>query len=89
MGKKTRTEITVESLRRTAIRRRGRPRDIWCQECASEVPMLTPDEAAAALGTTARAIYRRVERGALHFSETGGGALLVCTRSLYLEPEER
>jgi hypothetical protein len=44
--------------------------------------MLAADEAAELLQTTARSIFRRVESGELHFTETGGGGLLVCRNSL-------
>ena len=47
--------------------------------------MLTPEEAAAASGTSARAIYRRVEAAAAHFAETPEGHLLVCP-ALLAEP---
>jgi hypothetical protein len=54
----------------------------WCEQCAEEVVMLTPDDAATLLETTARAIFRSVEAGELHFRETVGGRLLVCHNSL-------
>ena len=44
--------------------------------------MVTPDEAAALTETSARAIFRRVESGELHFVETDKGALLVCRNLL-------
>ena len=50
----------------------------WCGECAGEVPLLTPEEAALATGVGARAIYRLVEAGLIHFRETADGLLLVC-----------
>ena len=50
----------------------------WCRECAGEVPLLTPEEASLATGLGARAIYRLVEAGLIHFTETAQGLLLVC-----------
>jgi len=44
--------------------------------------MLRPDEAAALCATSARAVYRLIENGALHFLETGDGFVLVCLNSL-------
>jgi hypothetical protein len=44
--------------------------------------MLAPEEAAALLRTTDRTIFRRVEAGELHYSETEGGGLIVCRNSL-------
>jgi excisionase family DNA binding protein len=82
MKKKSRLEITVERHRRVVIRTRH-PRSVaWCEGCASFATMLTPEEAAALMGTTARDIYRRVEAGDLHFHETEGGRVLVCATSL-------
>ena len=44
--------------------------------------MVTVDEAAVRARVNSLAIYRLVEAGALHFSETTAGALLVCANSL-------
>jgi hypothetical protein len=44
--------------------------------------MVAPEEAAALARTSTRTIYRRVEAGLLHYVETPGGGLLVCTHSL-------
>jgi hypothetical protein len=46
--------------------------------------MVTPDAAAELAGVTTRAIYVRVECGALHFKELPDGTLLVCGMSLGL-----
>ena len=82
MGTKSRLEITIESHRRMVIRSRHRPRAAWCDHCTAVVPVLAPEQAAALTGTTPRDIYRRAETGEFHFSETEGGALLVCLDSL-------
>jgi len=42
--------------------------------------MAPPEQAAALLGITPREVYRRVEKGALHFMETDAGTLLICCR---------
>jgi excisionase family DNA binding protein len=54
----------------------------WCASCQRDVEMITPDEAAAVAGVTARTIYRWVETGKLHFSEAGDASLLICQGSL-------
>ncbi len=54
----------------------------WCSECAEQVRMITPDEAAILTHLSPRDIYRRVEAGSLHYREMPGGFLLVCLRSL-------
>lgn len=81
MRTKTKTEITIVRRQRTTIRL-GRQPVAWCQQCAAQSQMLAPDEAAALVHTTARAIFRRVEAGELHFWEPESGALLVCRASL-------
>ena len=80
MGRKRRTVITIESHRLTVVRSR-RPIEMWCKRCGKEVPMLTPEAAAALAGVSPRAIYRRVESSELHIIETGTGALLICSGS--------
>ncbi|HXI91929.1 MAG TPA: hypothetical protein VNO24_18085 [Blastocatellia bacterium] len=79
---KTKTEITVATRQRITIRRRSEPPDAWCERCGAQVQMLAPLEVAALLQTTARAIFRGVEAGELHFLETADGGLLVCRNSL-------
>jgi hypothetical protein len=78
VGRTRRIEITVETEEVYAVRTPLPPRTLWCAACAAEVEMLTPEEAAAAAGTSARAIYRLVEAGLTHFAETPEGLLLVC-----------
>ena len=79
---KKRTKITIETHRVQIIRRRKQAVQAWCPECSATVPMLTPEEAAALVNVTSRTIYRRVETGELHFTETPEGALLICLNSL-------
>jgi excisionase family DNA binding protein len=77
-----RTEITVETHRVQVIRRSGRVERAWCEACAGEVRMVTPEEAAAVTGVSTRTIYRRVEDNQLHFTETPEGRLRVCFKSM-------
>jgi hypothetical protein len=78
------TIVTFESSERMTIRCGARPVLAWCERCGEEVLMVTPNEAAAAVGSDARAIFRRVESGEIHFIESEGGALLICSKSLPL-----
>jgi len=80
--KKKTTIVTVEARERTTIRRGARQMIAWCDQCGAEVSMVTPNEAAALAGTEARAIFRALESGEVHFIETGEGALLICAQSL-------
>ena len=58
------------------------PINAWCEQCQTEVLMVTPERAATILGTAPREIYRRVENSELHFLERPGGVLLICCRGL-------
>ena len=80
MSGKRRTVITIESHRLTVVRSR-RPIEMWCKECDKDLPMLTPEAAAAFAGVSPRAIYRCVESGELHFIDTSDGTLLICSGS--------
>ncbi|MDQ3586540.1 MAG: hypothetical protein M3407_12285 [Acidobacteriota bacterium] len=82
MAKKRRSETTIELHEVLMIRRTAGLSINWCAECAAEVEMLTPEEAAATAGVGARIIYRRIEAGQLHFTETPDGRLLICFRLL-------
>lgn len=44
--------------------------------------MVTPDEAAQLWNVSTRTIYRRIENGQLHFTETERGFSLICIPSL-------
>lgn len=44
--------------------------------------MITPDEAAALCEVSTRTVYRWLEQGSIHFSETEAGSLFICLRSL-------
>jgi len=76
-----RTEITVEEHIRI-FRRAGVSVQIACAQCGGEVLMATPEEAALAIGVSARTIYRWVEERKIHFRENATGALVVCPRSI-------
>jgi len=44
--------------------------------------MVTPEVAAGLVRVTARAVYRSVEAGQVHYTETAEGQVLICLRSL-------
>ena len=80
---KRKTQITTETVRRLIYRPCGkRPLPVWCEACARPVQMVTPEEAAAIAGLSARHIYRQAEAARLHFTETPAGALLICLNSV-------
>lgn len=53
-----------------------------CERCAEPSGMITPDEAAALCNLSTRTVYRWLETGTIHFSDTVGGAPLICLQSL-------
>lgn len=90
MGKKRRTEITIETERLLLLKESSRSLFLWCDTCGAQVRMLTPEEAASVAGVSVRKIYRRVEAGELHFIEMSEGPVLICLDSiLTLNPKEK
>ena len=82
--KKRRIVITRETDELLVVRAPARSGKAWCPECAAHVWMLAPEAATAVTGLSARAIYRLVEAGQIHFTETPDGLLLVCPDSFAL-----
>jgi hypothetical protein len=72
--KKKTTIVTIESRERMTIHNRAPSLVTWCERCGGEVLMVTPNEAAAIGRTDARAIFRGVEAGEIHFIEDERGA---------------
>lgn len=79
---KRRLEITFERERLLVVSRRRVSVTAWCEGCGRRALLTTPEGAAELSGLTARAVYRRVEEGSVHFTETADGMLLVCLDSL-------
>ena len=81
--KKTRTEITIEVDELLLIGTgRGGSFRTWCPACETEVAMVTPEQAAAAVGVSSRMIYRWMEEARIHFTEGPVGLLFICADSL-------
>ena len=80
--KRKKTEVTVERDQILVIKRLDNREPRSCSECGELARMVSVDEAASIAGSTARAIYRQVETGQIHFSETTDGLLLICLNSL-------
>jgi hypothetical protein len=79
---KRKIRLTVETHQLLVISRTKGSTQGWCSECAGEVPLVKPEEAAVLAGVSPRTIYRRVESGRLHFNESAEGWLLICLGSL-------
>jgi hypothetical protein len=77
-----RTHIVIERRRMTLISSRGLTATGWCESCDRNVRFVSAETAARHARVSVRTIYRRAEKGLLHFSETQEGLLLVCRESL-------
>jgi hypothetical protein len=82
VGKRRRTEITVETREVLVVRKLKNPTLAWCSACAAEARMVSPDRAATIACTNPRTIYRWVEAGKVHSTETVDRATLICLNSL-------
>ena len=76
------TEITWEMQQVSTLRWQRASPQRWCPQCAALSQMLTPEVSAQLCGVSPRVVYRRVEAGTIHFTETEDGALFVCLASL-------
>ncbi|MBL8206663.1 MAG: hypothetical protein JNM09_20685 [Blastocatellia bacterium] len=83
MATKRRTEIIVETERVIIVHPQSASVRSWCGACSTQVEMVTPEQAAAMIQVTPRAVYRWVEAQLLHFIEEPDGRVLICRNSLY------
>ena len=83
--KKKITIVTFESRERMTIRVDAPSVIGWCERGCGEVLMVTANEAARIAGMDARAVFRGIETGQIHFIETERGGIFICTKSLEQE----
>ena len=77
-----RTQISVEKREVWVVRGQQKVMAALCEACGTQVEMVIAEQAAAMARVSRRDIYRRVESGELHFTETEDGLLYVCLNSL-------
>ena len=82
MKTRSKTEIIVETHRILTIKNGSRRNLARCEECGKQAPMVTVDEAVTLCRVSSRAVYRWVESGQVHYTESPGGSLLVCPDSI-------
>ncbi len=58
------------------------PAFLWCEECATEVLMVMPENAATLAFTDLQTIFLWIELGTIHSTETPDGLFVVCPDSL-------
>jgi len=82
MKKRRRTTTTVE-VREVVVIRGSRKRNrVLCANCSEAVVLVTIEEAVKMSGISARAIYRLIEEGQIHFAETADSLALICPATL-------
>ena len=81
-----RTEITIETHRVLVIRHREELLEGWCKQCGARVKLVTPEIAAKITGLSRRNVYRLIETGQVHFTESPASSpddwVSVCLKSL-------
>lgn len=83
---KRKIEVLVHTKRRFTLRQPPADTNTLCIDCGGV--MLAAEQTAIVCGITRRHVYRIVEAGSAHFTETETGALLVCPNSLADHLEE-
>ena len=90
MKAKRQTEITIETHEITIIRvGTHQTTTVFCAECRTRLKHFSVARAAAVLKISETAIFRLVEGGQVHSTETAAGRLLVCGTSLAALIEDR
>lgn len=56
--------------------------DGWCSRCAALVKLVSPEIAAGLTGLSRREVYRFIESGEVHFTESSEALVSVCLASL-------
>jgi hypothetical protein len=79
------TRITLKARQALVVRSVRGGTETYCADCGVVAPMITPEEAATATGLSHRDLFRRIETGRIHYSETSEGKTLVCLASLTTE----
>jgi len=76
-----RTQIVIEHRCTALMSTRQLSAIGWCTACDRNVQFVSAETAARVARVSVRTIYRRIEEGLLHFTETHDGLLLVCSTS--------
>lgn len=76
------TEFFIETRERIVFRQTSAQEiETACELCGAISVFILPERAAFLFNLSTREIYRRIERGAVHFLETATGITLVCAAS--------
>jgi hypothetical protein len=80
--KNRKIEIRIEKRERITFFQPPGEIRVVCALCQTPSIFIAPEHAAVSFNITMREIFRRIERGFVHFLETESGLTLVCTASL-------
>jgi hypothetical protein len=73
-------EMLIATKESYIIRKSSSDARTVCAKCGE--PTLTAQQTAGIFGITQRRIFRLIEAGAAHFTETETGAVMICLSSL-------
>jgi hypothetical protein len=82
MTKSTKKITTMTRRHEFFVLRRRFRFQLFCEQCDAEKEFVTLDDAVLFSGLATREIVRMTNEGGLHFLETSGGHLFVCSESL-------
>ncbi len=82
MKRRKRTETTIEAHEVWVVRGSGGEPLTWCDACADNTRMLSPEAMAKLKGVSTRTIYQWMEAGRLHFRELPDRTMMICFASL-------
>lgn len=83
-----RNEIAFEISRAIIFGSHWRDHTAWCSECESYVPIVSAFTVATMIKTNVAEIFRRAEKGELHYKVSDDGNLLICFSSIFDEKGE-
>jgi len=85
--KRRRTVTTIETHEFWIVKTPApeRPK-IFCAACPAKTGMLNPQEAAEQVGVSQRTVFRWIDEGVIHFTESAEGKLFVCLAPLTIDP---
>jgi hypothetical protein len=83
-----RVEITVERETLSVVYQPAANITGRCEQCGKDVLLLSAEAAAATQNVSPREIYRWLDENKLHFQESPGGTVFICSESLKKAPDK-
>jgi len=77
-----RTKLVVETERMLIVRGHHTEMNNRCDRCGAEAKLVSPELAATLTGLSRRAVYRLIESGQVHFTESSQALVSICLQSL-------